>query len=146
MKEYAYYVEKVREHALNMEIRNAVELAVTESIKEGVLVEFLTKYRAEAIQMSIFEYDAEKEHEKIRHTMRQAVLAESAKARNEGYAEGRDEGHKEGHKEGRNEGRNEERIAIIRKMHQTGKLTTEIVSVLGFEESYVKAVMEITGC
>jgi len=127
LKEYAYYVEKVREHALNMEIRNAVELAVTESIKEGVLVEFLTKYRAEAIQMSIFEYDAEKENEKIRHTMRQAVLAESAKARNEG----------------RNEGRNEERIAIIRKMHQTGKLTTEIVSVLGFEESYVKAVIEI---
>jgi len=35
LKEYAYYVEKVREHAINMEIRNAVELAVTESIKEG---------------------------------------------------------------------------------------------------------------
>ena len=81
--------------------------------------------------MSIFEYDAEKEHEKIRHTVRQAVLAESAKARSEGYTEGRDEG------------RNEERIAIIRKMHQTGKLTTEIISVLGFEESYVKAVIEI---
>lgn len=93
LKEYAYYVEKVREHALNMEIRNAVELAVTESIKEGILVEFLTKYRAEAIQMSIFEYDEEKEREKIRYTVRQAILAESAKARSE------------------------ERIAIICNMH-----------------------------
>lgn len=39
LKEYAVYVEKVRKHALNMDIRNVVELAVTESIKEGILVE-----------------------------------------------------------------------------------------------------------
>ncbi|MGL6201757.1 MAG: hypothetical protein ACRC3H_22795 [Lachnospiraceae bacterium] len=120
LNEYAMYVEKVREHAINMDISNAVELAVTESIKEGVLVEFLTKYRAEAIQLSIFEYDAEKEYEKMRHTIRRVALAE-----------------------GRNEGRNEERIAMIRKKHQSGKSTADIISALELEESYVKAVTEI---
>ncbi len=42
-----------------MSLNQAVECAVDECIKEGILAEFLSKNRAEVISMSIFEYDKE---------------------------------------------------------------------------------------
>ena len=61
LSEYVQYVDKVRTYARNMPLDEAVEQAVTESLRQGILSDFLTKYRREAIQMSIFEYDEEKE-------------------------------------------------------------------------------------
>lgn len=61
LQEYVLYVTKIREYARVMDIVSAVERAVHECISEGILADFLLNYRAEAIQMSIFEYDAEKE-------------------------------------------------------------------------------------
>ncbi len=58
--EYMEYVEKVRKYTSIMNINQAVERAVNESIKEGILSDFLLKNKAEAIQMSIFEYEEEK--------------------------------------------------------------------------------------
>ena len=43
-----------------MELADAVERAIQECISEGVLKDFLEKHRAEAKEMSIFEYDQEK--------------------------------------------------------------------------------------
>lgn len=40
--------------------------AVNECIREGILKEFLLKNKAEAIQMSIFEYDEEREKELLK--------------------------------------------------------------------------------
>ena len=40
-----------------MPIEDAVERAVTECIQEGILEDFLRKNRAEAMRMSIYEYD-----------------------------------------------------------------------------------------
>ena len=60
LKEYAQYVSKVRENAENMPFAEAVESAVDECIQNGILADFLLKNRAEAIEMSIFEYDEEK--------------------------------------------------------------------------------------
>lgn len=60
LKEYAKYVEQVRNYAKEMPFPEAVEHAVDACIKNGVLAEFLSKNRAEAIAMSIFEYDEEK--------------------------------------------------------------------------------------
>jgi len=54
------YVEKVRKYTSIMNINQAVERAVNESIKEGILSDFLLKNKAETIQMSIFEYEEEK--------------------------------------------------------------------------------------
>lgn len=59
--EYARYVQRVRENAERMPLRDAVERAVDTCLKEGVLEEFLRKNRAEAIAVSIFEYN-EEEH------------------------------------------------------------------------------------
>ena len=58
---------------------------MTECIREGILADFLLKNRAEAIEVSIFEYDEEKEIELFR-------AAEREEGREEGRAEGREEG------------------------------------------------------
>lgn len=60
LKEYAQYVEMVRRFAKEMCFAEAVERAVDVCIKSGILSDFLLKNRAEAIEMSIFEYDEEK--------------------------------------------------------------------------------------
>ena len=59
LKEYAQYVERVRTYAKQMPLAEAVEKAVDECIAEGILAEFLRKNRAEAIKVSIYEYDEE---------------------------------------------------------------------------------------
>ena len=43
-----------------MHIETAVEQAITECIREGILREFLIKNRSEAKSVSIYEYDQEK--------------------------------------------------------------------------------------
>ncbi|MCH5249041.1 MAG: hypothetical protein J1E98_03890 [Lachnospiraceae bacterium] len=59
LKEYAMYVERVRMYARQIPLAEAVEKAVDECIAEGILSEFLRKNRAEAIKVSIYEYDEE---------------------------------------------------------------------------------------
>ncbi len=60
LKEYAQYVELVRKYARAMPFPEAVEKAVNYCIGNGILADFLCKNRAEAIAVSIFEYDEEK--------------------------------------------------------------------------------------
>lgn len=60
LKEYAQYVEQVRVFAKRMPFSEAVEKAVNYCIMNGILSDFLSKNRAEAIAVSIFEYDEEK--------------------------------------------------------------------------------------
>lgn len=60
LKEYAQYVAQVRAYAEKLPLPEAVEKAVDDCIRSGILSAFLTKNRAEAIAVSIFEYDEEK--------------------------------------------------------------------------------------
>ena len=55
----AMYVERVRTYAKQMLLAEAVEKAVDECIAEGILSDFLRRNRAEAIKVSIYEYDEE---------------------------------------------------------------------------------------
>lgn len=94
--EYAEYVARVRKYAAEMPLNEAVELAITECINEGILTEFLQHNRAEVYKVSIFEYDKEKEEKKLRKAEREC---------------------------GREEGRMEERkslLALIAKMSAGG--------------------------
>ena len=61
LSDYVIYTSRVREYAEQMKIEDAVERAITECITEGILIDFLTKYRAEAKKMSIYEYDEEQQ-------------------------------------------------------------------------------------
>ena len=60
LREYAIYTDKIRKYADEMDLDDAVEHAIRECITEGVLKDFLEKHRAEAKEISIFEYDQEK--------------------------------------------------------------------------------------
>ena len=66
LADFSAYSDRVRTYAKDMELRDAVERAVTECIEEGILEGFLRKNRAEAIEMSIFEYDEEKHMRQVR--------------------------------------------------------------------------------
>ena len=76
LREYAQYVAKVRRYSEEIELNTAVECAVSESIQEGILKEFLQKNRAEVIAMSIFEYNEEEEKRKLRKAEYEAGIAE----------------------------------------------------------------------
>ena len=60
LADYAIYTARVQKYARFMELRSAVERAVNECISENILKDFLEKNRAEAIHVSIYEYDMER--------------------------------------------------------------------------------------
>ncbi|MDO4345214.1 MAG: hypothetical protein Q4C50_10470 [Eubacteriales bacterium] len=83
--EYAAYTNRVREYAKDMCLEDAVERAITECIREGILGEFLEKHRAEAKNVSIYEYD----EEKVMQMLRQEALEDG---REEGIEQGIEKG------------------------------------------------------
>ncbi len=85
LAQYSQYVERVQRYADSMPLENAVERAVDECIREGILEDLLRRNKTEAIAVSIFEYDEEKE----------LALFRAAEREN-----GRDEGRQEGLQEG----------------------------------------------
>ena len=129
LKEYAIYTDKIRKYAEEMSLEDAVERAICECIKEGVLKEFLEKHRAEAKAMSIFEYDQEK-HIRME--------------REEAWEEGRREGMQKGRESGLREG--EEKALLLAKrifkLAQTGKSSKEIAEICAISEEKVKQILE----
>ena len=98
LKEYSLYVARVRKYAAQMELNEAVEQAITECIREGILSEFLSRNRAEVLKVSIFEYDQELEEKKYRE-------AEYEHGRQDGIREGMETGRAAGIREGIETGR-----------------------------------------
>ena len=60
LRDYSEYVARIRTYSAEMPLTDAVEKAITECIHENILRDFLLKNRAEAKQVSIYEYDEEK--------------------------------------------------------------------------------------
>ena len=85
LKEYAKYVNCVRKYARELELNEAVKLAVDECIRNNILSEFLRKNKAEVIAMSIFEYDKEEEERKLRKAEYEAGVADGF---NNGFNDG----------------------------------------------------------
>lgn len=83
LKEYSQYAARVREYAKTEPIGDAVDHAVTQCIREGILKQFLQQQRAEVVAMSIFEYDEEEEKRKLRE-------AEYEYGKEEGTKQGED--------------------------------------------------------
>lgn len=127
LREYAEYVFRVRKKAKEMELEEAVEQAITECIREGILAEFLKKNRAEAKSVSIYEYDMEKH-----------MRMERAEAREEGKREGI----KEGMEKGLQEGRTKLLQEMIQKKYRKGKSAEEIAEELEITEDTVKKFLD----
>ena len=85
LKEYARYVNCVRKYARELELNEAVKLAVDECIRNNILSEFLRANKSEVISMSIFEYDKEEEERKLRKAEYEAGVADGF---NNGFNDG----------------------------------------------------------
>ena len=103
LKEYAQYVSKVRIYKKTLKLNEAVEKAVEECIREGILREFLLANKAEVVAMSIFEYDREWEEEILRK---------------EEFEAGKEMGKELGEKLGRKLGKEEERKNTAKERHR----------------------------
>ena len=123
LKDYAEYVYRVRQYAEETTLEEAVERAITECIREGILKDFLEKNRAEAKSVSIFEYD-EEEH------MRQE--------REQFWNKGMREGIKEGM------ARSEQKLLWnpIQKKLARGKSISQIAEELERTEEEIQAAIE----
>ncbi|WP_379688914.1 hypothetical protein [Mediterraneibacter gnavus] len=123
LKDYSEYTERVREYARVKPVEEAVEQAISECIQEGILSEFLKQNRAEAKQVSIYEYDEEKH-------MRQE--------REASWEEGREEGIEEGIKKGKQELLER----LIQKKLVKGKSISEIAEELEEEEEVIAEMIQ----
>ena len=121
--DYSKYTDRVRKYAKIMDTRKAVECAVNECIEEGILKEFLERNRAEAIKMSIFEYD------EARH-----MQMEREQAKEEGFEEGREEGRAEGYV-----------LMACKTIRRLSKVMqpVEITSVVEWSEEKIRQVIEL---
>ena len=123
LREYMIFVDRLRLYTKTMELDAAAERAVDECIHEGVLSDFLRKNRGEAIEMSIFEYDEERELKLIRRAE-----------------------YEEGLKEGREAGLKQGRLAAIKnlvaKKLEKGKTAEQIAEDLEEEVSVIEQLME----
>lgn len=72
LREYTKYVERVRKYRNKLGLEEAVNRAVDDCIKEGILADFLRKNKAEVVAMSIFEYDEKEVIDYIRAEEREA--------------------------------------------------------------------------
>ena len=134
LKDYSEYTARVREYADTMPISEAVEQAICECIQEGILAEFLKQNRAEAKQVSIYEYDEEKHMRQERETFWEDGWAAG---REEGIREGEERGREFGRKEGRQEGKLDLLKDLIQKKLSKGKSTGVIAEELEIEEALV---------
>ena len=119
LNEYAQYVARVRLYAADMSLDQAVERAVDECVREGILAEFLTRNRNEVISMSIFEYDKELEEKKLRKAEYEA-----------GFSEGEKYGHEAGFSEGEKYGIELNSIETARRMLQFQEFSLEKIAAI----------------
>ena len=132
LNEYAQYVARVRLYAADMSLDQAVERAVDECVREGILAEFLTRNRNEVISMSIFEYDKELEEKKLRK-------AEYEAGREAGFSEGEKHGRETGFSEGEKYGIELNSIETARRMLQLQEFSLEkIAAISGLSLDEVK--------
>ena len=136
--EYAEYTGRVRKYAKEQPIAEAVERAITECIREGILKEFLEKNRREAKNVSIYEYDQEKH---IRQEREEAWEA-GEKA---GWEAGREAGEKTGREAGERVGQINKLQEQIRKKLAKGKTIPEIAEALEEDEDTIRKLIEEMG-
>ena len=115
LREYAEYTDRVRRYAKEMPLKEAVEQAITECIREGILEDFLRKNRAEAMKVSIYEYDARKH-----------IEMEKEDSYNDGFQAGKDEGYQSGRDDGMTEKARETALNLFEMGLPTDKIASAV--------------------
>ena len=127
----------MRKYAADPEIvlEEAVERAVEECIKEGILTEFLMRNRAEVIKVSIYEYDREFEEKKLRK-------AEYEAGRQDGIEIGRQDGIEIGRQAGIKAGEKNILQKLIKKRLSKGMTLEEIADDLDEDVALIRTYVE----
>ncbi len=92
----------------------AMERAIDNCIKKGILINFLNHHKQEIMKMLVTEWDYDLEKE---------VLKEEA------------------HEKGLKEGREEERAILIKSMYENGLTVAQIVKSTNLSETVVKQIL-----
>ena len=129
--EYAEYTGRVRKYAKEQPIAEAVERAITECIREGILKEFLEKNRREAKKGILKEF-----LEKNRREAKNVSIYEYDQEKH--IRQEREEAWEDGEKAGRTNHLREQ----IRKKLAKGKTIPEIAEALEEEEDTIRQLME----
>ena len=144
LKEYAIYVARVRKYAAEMKLEDAVNKAIEECMKEGVLADFLQKNRSEVKMWSILEYDQEVEEKKLRKAEYEAGLEAGLETgRSEGIEIGKSEGITIGKDQGIEIGRSEGIELILQRIRQSGYSPEKIAEMIGRPVEEVKRILGI---
>lgn len=130
LKEYSEFVKVTRQYQDDdMELKDAIDVAITECIKKGILVDVLRKHRMEVADMLFTEYDHE---ECIKQN------------REEAFEEGKESGREEGREKGREEGEaailklsvclaKDGRIQELAKLNDNPQLVKQYLKEYGIE-------------
>ena len=122
--EYAKYVAKVRGYTrAGLKLDEAVERAVDECIREGILAKFLSANRAEVISVSIFEYDKAEEEKKLRR---------------EEFDAGEKAGMEKGLAKGEKYGREKAQKAMLERMLEKGYSREQIADLIGIPTEQIR--------
>lgn len=104
LREYAVFISYVRGNLLIMELETAICAAMDQCIADGILAEFLSKRRAEAMNALLTEYDEEK-----------VMRSLSREFYEDGYEAGCDAGKKEGKAE-----------AVLELLEELGDVSSDL--------------------
>ena len=161
LREYAQYVALVRRYKTELgSLDEAVNRAVDECIRNGVLADFLKRNRAEVVMMSIFEYNQEEEERKLRaaerqagyasgveHGIRQGMERGMAQGIERGMAQGIERGMAQGMERGMERGTAENLCKLVNNFMSRRKVTLEeACDALGISsDDYNKAERLLNG-
>ena len=137
--EYAQFVDRLRTREKSMGREEAVKHTVDTCIREGILRDFLLKYREEAIEMCIFEYD---EEETLRQLGQQSYEEGVAAGIEQGRTEGVTVGIERGREEGRLVGEEQLLFRLICTKLKKGKTPEVIAEELEEDVSRVEQICE----
>ena len=125
--QYMQYVECIREYERIMPLNEAVQMAVEECIRRGILKDFLLKEKAKVISMSIFEFNQEL-HDQTMY--------------DDGRADGMADGIELGRAEGKQEGGELKLITLVCRKLRKGKDTEQIAEELEEEPEYIQRICD----
>ncbi len=124
LEEYAIFVDKVRAYVKQSngsdKLELAIDRAVDECIKEGVLAGFLSAHKSEVIGMILTEYD----EEKVREMFKKEYWRD-------GYSTGKDDGRKE------------EKYIMAARMKSMGFHEKQIAEILNVTHEMLKEMFDV---
>ena len=140
LRDYAIFVAKIRDYRKCMPLTEALELAITECIKEDVMRDFLIQQRAEVFSMCLFEFSEEEYRKCLREEAQRQGLKEGIA---QGIAQGITQGITQGIAQGLEKGKFSEQIRLVRSKMNKGMEVEMIADTLEAEREMIQRMHDL---